>query len=378
MGMHSSGSFVRVDGWAFNGEGRPLECLKCGGWEFYDYAGYTRHPVTLKGRVDQPVVRYQCRSCRKTIVQTFDYVGKWKQYAKDVHRTALNRIVRDRSSRRHASRSLKDDFQASPCESTLRNWANLYGKLSRIVLTREVFPRLNLSGYQPVHMDEIYTHVAGKKMAIMDAMAHKGYLSLGGKVCNDPSSDDVYDVLEQMDDLLIEPSSFVTDDSAIYPPAFSRLGRRVVHRTCVFHRLRTIGRWEKALAKTKNKRERKDILENIIRNFKELFDQIWDDPHGRVTNNRLERRFAEVRRMLHQSVGFMCLECADRFQWLERFRWDFHRFERGRYSGRSPVEVCGFQTDGHEWTYFLGIPDRQDLEAMIESLACLLSQLFAS
>ena len=48
----------------------------------------------------------------------------------------------------------------------------------------EVFPRLDLSGYQPVHMDEIYTHVAGDKMATMDAMAHKGYLSLGGKVCN--------------------------------------------------------------------------------------------------------------------------------------------------------------------------------------------------
>ncbi len=376
--MYSSVGFVQVGGWTFNQVGRPLECVECGCWDFYEYAGYTRHPITLKGRVDQPVVRYQCKSCRKTVVQTFEYVGKWKQYAKDVHRTALNRMARDRSSRRHTSRSMRDDFPASPCESTLRNWANFYGRLARITLRTEVFPQLDLSGYQPVHMDEIYTHVAGGKMAIMDAMTHKGYLSLGGKVCNDPSSDDAWDVLEQMDDLLIEPNSFVTDDSAIYPPAFSRLGRPVVHRTCVFHRLRTIGRWEKQLAKTKDRRERKGILENIVRNWKELFDQIWDDPHGRITNNRMERRFAEVRRMLHQSVGFMCLECADNFSWLERFRWNFHRFERGQYAGRSPVEVYDFRMDGHEWTYFLGIPDREDLEARIESVACWLSQLFAS
>jgi len=376
--MRSSVGFVQIDGWTFNREGRPLECVRCGSWEFYEYVGYHRHPITLKGKVNQPVVRYQCKSCRKTVVQTFDYVGKWKQYAKDVHRTALNRTVRDRSSRRHASRSMLDDFPTSPCESTLRNWANVYGRLARITLRREVFPQLDLSGYQPVHMDEIYTHVAGDKMAIIDAMAHKGYLSLGGKVCNDPSSDDAWDVLEQIDDLLIEPSSFVTDDSAIYPPAFSRLGRHVVHRTCVYHRHRTIGRWERALEKTKNKKERKETLENIIRNCKELFDQIWDDPHGRVTNNRLERRFAELRRMLHQSVGFMCLECADNFSWLERFRWDFHRFERGQYAGKSSVEVCGFQMDGHEWTYFLGIPDREDLETRIESVSCWLSQSFAS
>jgi len=375
--MCSSDSFVRVDGWTFNREGRPLECTRCGSWEFYEYVGYTRHPITLKGKVNQAVIRYQCRSCRKTVVQTFDYIGKWKQYAKDAHRTALNRMARDRSSRRHTSRSMRDDFPASPCESTLRNWANFYGKLAKITLRAEVFPQLDLSGYQPVHMDEIYTHVAGNKMAIMDAMAHKGYLSLGGKACNDPSSEDAWDVLEQMHDLLIEPNSFVTDDSAIYPPAFSRLGRPVVHRTCVFHRLRTIRRWEKQLAKTEDRRERKEILENIVRNWKELFDQIWDDPHGRITNNRLERRFAELRRMLHQNVGFMCLECADNFQWLERFRWNFHRFERGQYAGRSPVEVNDFRMDGHEWTYFLGIPDREDLEAMIESVFCCLSQLFA-
>ncbi len=85
-------------------------------------------------------------------------------------------------------------------------------------------------------------------------------------------NDEAWDVLEQMDDMLIEPSSFVTDNSAIYPPVFSCLGRYVVHRRCVYHRLRTIGRREKQLAKTKNRRERREILENIVRNCKELFD----------------------------------------------------------------------------------------------------------
>jgi hypothetical protein len=163
MGMRSSAGFVHVDVWKFNREGRPLKCVRCGSWEFYEYVGYHRHHVTLKGRADQSVVRYQCKSCRKTVVQTFDYVGKWKQCAKDAYRTAFDRMARDMSLRRRTSRSMREDYPAYPCESTLIYLANFCGRLAKIVLRLEKFPQFDLSGYRPIYMDEKYSNVAGRR-----------------------------------------------------------------------------------------------------------------------------------------------------------------------------------------------------------------------
>ncbi|TET90282.1 MAG: hypothetical protein E3J35_07220 [Methanomassiliicoccales archaeon] len=365
--MHSSW-YVIVDGWVFNREGRPIECKECGSWEFYEYCAYVRHPITLKGRKEVRVERYQCRNCRKTVVQSFDFIDKWKQYAKDAQRVALNARIEDMNSSRHVEHRMERDYDCRPCHSTVRYWCNQVGDRVDHVFGREIVPNMEWNGRCTIHLDEIYTRRRGNSSSLTVAMTHKGYLCLSGRFSDTATSDDVSLLLDDVDSFLVDPWRFVTDGSDIYPSVLKERYPHAKHVVCFFHQLRTISRWEKRLEKESNRFKKMKILRYIIDRFKELFHQIWDVVGGRITNNREERLFNHIRRIFHQIVSFFSLKCGNRFLKLVLFHWDLHRFKRGQYAGKAPVEVMGFDMNGHDWLYYLGFPERKDLERSISSL----------
>lgn len=366
--MHSTW-YVVVDGWAFNGEGRPLECKECGSWEFYEYCAYKRYPITLSGKKELTVKRYQCKNCRKTVVQSFDFIDKWKQYAKDIQRVVLNARIEDMNSSRHVEHRMRRDYDCHPSHSTVRCWCNQIGDEADYVFRKEILPNTGWNGRCTIHFDEIYTRRRGNSSSLTVAMTHKGYLCLDGIFSDTATSEDVSLVLDDLDSLLLDPWRFVTDGSEIYPSTLRERHPYAEHVVCVFHQLRTISRWQRKLEKEKNRFKKKKVLRAIVDRFKDLFHQIWNVFGGRMTNNREERLFSHIRRILHQIVSFFSLRCGNRFLKLVLFHWNLHRFGRGQYAGKAPVEVMGFDMKGHDWLWFLGFPEREDLERSISSLA---------
>ena len=373
-----STEYIIEDGWVFNRDGKPLECKVCKCWEFYEYRGYERHPITLEGKKKLPVKGYQCKNCRKTVVQRFDFIGKSKQYAKDVQRVTLSGSIDDMNSTRHVSYRTCRDYDCHPSAATVRYWTNQFGDMAEVIFRTEVVPYMpGLCKKGTIHLDEIYTKRRGKTPSFTVAMTHIGYLCLGGHFSDTATADDVAAVLDKLDWMLLDPARFITDGSDIYPALLRERYPHAEHISCFFHKLRTISRWEKKLEKTKNRFERMKILRGIITRCKDLLHQIWDTPNGRATNNRIERFFKPIRRLFHQIVSFFSVDCANNFLDLVLFHWNFHKFERGQYKGKSPVEVLGFDTKGQDWLYFLGIPDRKSLRDSINSLSIGFSQLFA-
>ncbi|UCE38962.1 MAG: hypothetical protein JSW00_06985 [Thermoplasmata archaeon] len=73
-----------------------------------------------------------------------------------------------------------------------------------------------------------------------------------------------------------------------------------------------------------------------------------------ITNNIVEWFIRFIKRNLRRIVSFGNIRLANAYLSLFKFSWNFRKFQRGKYSGSSPLEINGFDIQGKTWIQWLG------------------------
>lgn len=344
-------------------------CPKCGLLTTHKNGRYRRKYRTKDGIKYAIIERLRCCYCRNALpVPELDDVDKHAKYGNDVKAHAIEHGITYCLPSRDVACEIKKATQgkAAPTNPTVWNWLIKAGDRAEGILKTEIFPELPPNTFSDVHIDELYqtTTFADDKLPVFVSITPK-WLCTDIHIAEVADSTEVKGILQGIIDWLWRVSRLISDGLDIYPKALEELinerHTKIGHLFCEFHLKRNISKKKKQLETTDDSKERKRLRtlikrdENILEQQAEVREK-WKEKYGTdyITNNIVEWFIRFIKRNLRRIVSFGNLRLANAYLSLFKFSWNFRKFQRGKYSGSSPLEINGFDIQGKTWIQWLG------------------------
>jgi len=376
-------------GWVYDSRGYPRWCKECNYDEFYSWVAYYRKPQTLAGTRAVPVYRFQCKMCKATTVQYFDFVEPGKWYGKDVQRSELNAFMGHNNSTRESAKWVDEEHKTRVSNSTVWRWMQEKGEKAEQVMQEEILPAVHWNAQLKFQADELYckgqesqqkpeNHIENEKnsgkLSIITGMIYQYWFIFYVFISPQATTEEAIRLLRFLQDRLIDVRCLISDGSEIWANALQEVFPNARHLICVFHKIANILDTQTAIqrlfdnpdiSKRKLNEELKKLLKRLNNQIAGLEKQIGQFKNGYITNNHLERHFRFLRAYVSRIIAFGSTEAANQFLSLFVLYWNLRPFQRGKNKGLCPAQLAGFDPQSRDWLEWLGIPGYEDLKRML-------------
>lgn len=383
------GKSFHQKGWVFDSRGYPRWCKKCGFDEFYSWVAYPRKVRTLRGTIAVPVNRFQCKACKVTVVQYFDFVEPGKWYGKDIQRSELNAFMGHNNSTRESVNWVDEEHETRVSNSTVWRWMEEKGEKAEQVMQEDILPAVHWNAQLKFQADELYckgrnpqstqepnekSEKKSGKLSILAGMIYQYWFIFYAFISPQATTQEAIRLLRFLQDRLVDVRCLISDGSDIWANALQEVFPNARHLICVFHKMANILDTQTAiqrlfenpyLSKRKLNKELDKLLKRLNNQIGGLEKQIGQFKDGYITNNHLERHFRFLRAYVSRIIAFGSTETGNKFLSLFVLYWNLRPFQRGKKKGLCPAQLAGFDPQRKDWLEWLGIPTYEALNRMI-------------
>jgi len=370
-------------GWVYDSRGYPRWCKECGNDEFHSWVAYHRNVRTLKGTIAVPVYRFQCKMCKATTAQYFDFVEPGKWYGKDVQRSELNAFMSHNNSTRDSANWVDEEHKICVSNSTVWRWMQEKGEKAEQIMQEEILPTVHWTAQMKVQADELYckgqeshkdSEKEGGKLSIIAGMIYQYWFIFYAFISPQATTQEAIRLLRFLQERLVDVHCLISDGSDIWANALQEVFPDARHLICVFHKIANILDTQTAIqrlfentdiSKRKLDEELKKLLKRLKSQITGLEEQIGQFKDGYITNNHLERHFRFLRAYVSRIISFGSTETANKFLSLFVLYWNLRPFQRGKNKGLCPAQLAGFDPQGKDWLEWLDIPTYDALSRML-------------